>query len=237
MAGVRSLQSELFEAAYGDASLPPDFLPLLRRRSPPVTTCQRRHRRSHSLLSKHAPALGTSFDDFDDGAAIMAFEQTDSIVRRLRRLLYSSMRRQEFIVYPVNGGTSSMGRHVGLRFRSTRLLPDRRVSRRVLVWVKCHRAIRHDVGVRSHCWGSSASALECTHRGGISRLFTRHNNFGRCCARRRDRLRLSILGHEYTPSRSRRFGVATTSIDLWALGGVARLASEAPSPWSEGALP
>ena len=29
----------------------------------------------------------------------MAFEQTDSIVRRLRRLLYSSMRRQEFIVY------------------------------------------------------------------------------------------------------------------------------------------
>ena len=46
---------------------------------------------------------------------------------------------------------------------------------------------------------------------------------------------LSILGHEVGHALiARRFGVATTSIDLWALGGVARLASEAPSPRSEG---
>lgn len=46
---------------------------------------------------------------------------------------------------------------------------------------------------------------------------------------------LSILGHEIGHALiARRFGVATTSIDLWALGGVARLASEAPSPRSEG---
>ena len=46
---------------------------------------------------------------------------------------------------------------------------------------------------------------------------------------------LSILGHEVGHALiARRFGVATTSIDLWALGGVARLASEAPNPRSEG---
>lgn len=46
---------------------------------------------------------------------------------------------------------------------------------------------------------------------------------------------LSILGHEVGHALiAQRFGVATTSIDLWALGGVARLASEAPNPRSEG---
>jgi D-alanyl-D-alanine dipeptidase len=33
-------------------------------------------------------ALGTSFDNFDQYAAITAFEEADSIVRRLRRLLH-----------------------------------------------------------------------------------------------------------------------------------------------------
>ena len=95
-----ALQSELFEAAYGDANLPPGFLaePSKEISLPPP------HVSGGSvdltLSYRDTPlALGTSFDNFDEDAAIMAFEETDSIVRRLRRLLYSSMRRQEFIVY------------------------------------------------------------------------------------------------------------------------------------------
>ncbi len=45
---------------------------------------------------------------------------------------------------------------------------------------------------------------------------------------------LSILFHELGHALvASRCGVATTSIDLWALGGVARLASEAPAPKEE----
>jgi Zn-dependent protease len=45
----------------------------------------------------------------------------------------------------------------------------------------------------------------------------------------------SILVHEVGHAIvEARFNVATTSIDLWALGGVARLATEAPTPRSEG---
>lgn len=46
---------------------------------------------------------------------------------------------------------------------------------------------------------------------------------------------LSILIHEIGHALvALRFNVATTSIDLWALGGVARLAAEAPTPKAEG---
>jgi len=44
---------------------------------------------------------------------------------------------------------------------------------------------------------------------------------------------LHELGHALVASKC---GVSTTSIDLWALGGVARLASEAPTPKSEGLI-
>ncbi|MGB0148889.1 MAG: M15 family metallopeptidase [Ilumatobacteraceae bacterium] len=95
-----ALQSELFEAAYGDANLPPGFLAEPSKEislpSPHVSGGTV----DLTLSYRDTPlGLGTSFDNFDDDAAIMAFEHTDSIVRRLRRLLYSSMRRQEFIVY------------------------------------------------------------------------------------------------------------------------------------------
>ena len=51
---------------------------------------------------------------------------------------------------------------MGCDYRSTRLLPDRRVSRGVPA-----RATRRFTMTLSavDCWGSSASALECTHRG------------------------------------------------------------------------
>ncbi|MGB0112710.1 MAG: site-2 protease family protein [Ilumatobacteraceae bacterium] len=45
----------------------------------------------------------------------------------------------------------------------------------------------------------------------------------------------SILAHEFGHALvARRFGVQTTSIDLWALGGIAQLDREAPSPRAEG---
>ncbi len=45
----------------------------------------------------------------------------------------------------------------------------------------------------------------------------------------------SIVLHEYGHAlTARRFGVPTESIQLWALGGVARLGREAPSPKAEG---
>ncbi len=45
----------------------------------------------------------------------------------------------------------------------------------------------------------------------------------------------SILGHELAHALvARRFGVATTSIDLWALGGVARLEHEPKTARAEG---
>jgi Zn-dependent protease len=45
----------------------------------------------------------------------------------------------------------------------------------------------------------------------------------------------SILAHEFAHAlTARRFGVETESIQLWALGGVARLGSEAPSAKAEG---
>ena len=45
----------------------------------------------------------------------------------------------------------------------------------------------------------------------------------------------SIVGHEAAHAyTARRFGVATTSIDLWALGGMARLEREPPTPRAEG---
>jgi Zn-dependent protease len=45
----------------------------------------------------------------------------------------------------------------------------------------------------------------------------------------------SILAHELAHSLvARRFGVGTISIELWALGGMARLDREAPSPRAEG---
>lgn len=45
----------------------------------------------------------------------------------------------------------------------------------------------------------------------------------------------SILAHEFSHALvARRFGVGTQSIDLWALGGMARLDREAPNPRAEG---
>jgi len=45
----------------------------------------------------------------------------------------------------------------------------------------------------------------------------------------------SILGHELSHALvARRFGVGTRSIELWALGGMARLDRESPSPKAEG---
>lgn len=46
---------------------------------------------------------------------------------------------------------------------------------------------------------------------------------------------LSILVHEFSHAlTARRFGVETESIQLWALGGIARLRSEAPTARAEG---
>jgi Zn-dependent protease len=45
----------------------------------------------------------------------------------------------------------------------------------------------------------------------------------------------SILAHEFAHAlTARRFGVGTESVQLWALGGVARLDSESPTPKAEG---
>jgi len=47
----------------------------------------------------------------------------------------------------------------------------------------------------------------------------------------------SILAHEFGHAMvARRYGVNTQSIDLWALGGVARLDRESPSPRAEGLI-
>ena len=46
---------------------------------------------------------------------------------------------------------------------------------------------------------------------------------------------VSILAHEYGHAlMARRYGVQTRSIELWALGGMARLDREAPTPRAEG---
>jgi D-alanyl-D-alanine dipeptidase len=94
------LQSELFHAAYGDPLLPPGFL------APPSDNDQ--------LPSPHvsggtvdltlsfegaALELGTPFDDFTETAATAAFEDVDSPVRRLRRMLCEAMWAQDFVVY------------------------------------------------------------------------------------------------------------------------------------------
>jgi Zn-dependent protease len=48
---------------------------------------------------------------------------------------------------------------------------------------------------------------------------------------------LSILGHEFGHALvARRYGVETESIDLWALGGVARLDREPPTPRADGLI-
>ena len=47
----------------------------------------------------------------------------------------------------------------------------------------------------------------------------------------------SILAHEFGHALvARRYGVQTESIDLWALGGVAHLDREAPTPRAEGLI-
>ncbi len=47
----------------------------------------------------------------------------------------------------------------------------------------------------------------------------------------------SILAHEFGHALvARRYGVATESIDLWALGGVARLDRESPTPRADGLI-
>ncbi len=47
----------------------------------------------------------------------------------------------------------------------------------------------------------------------------------------------SILAHEFGHALvARRYGVRTESIDLWALGGVARLDRESPSPRADGLI-
>ena len=100
--GWRSLelQSELFHAAYSDPLLPPGYL------APPSE--------DDHLPSPHvsggtvdltlsfegvALSLGTPFDDFTEMAATAAFEQIDSPVRRLRRMLCEAMWAQDFVVY------------------------------------------------------------------------------------------------------------------------------------------
>ena len=48
---------------------------------------------------------------------------------------------------------------------------------------------------------------------------------------------LSILAHEFGHALvARRYGVGTISIDLWALGGVAELDREAPTPRADGLI-
>jgi D-alanyl-D-alanine dipeptidase len=100
--GWRSLelQSELFHAAYSDPLLPPGYL------APPSE--------DDELPSPHmsggtvdltlsfdgvALGLGTPFDAFTEDAATAAFEQIDSPVRRLRRMLCEAMWAQDFVVY------------------------------------------------------------------------------------------------------------------------------------------
>jgi D-alanyl-D-alanine dipeptidase len=95
-----ALQAELFEAAYSDANLPPGFLATASNEATLPSPHVSGGTVDLTLSYRGTPlALGTSFDNFDQYAAITAFEEADSIVRRLRRLLHSSMRHQEFVVY------------------------------------------------------------------------------------------------------------------------------------------
>ncbi len=44
-------------------------------------------------------ALGSGFDDFSDASHTRAFEMQDSVTRRLRRLMASSLTAQGFVAY------------------------------------------------------------------------------------------------------------------------------------------
>jgi D-alanyl-D-alanine dipeptidase len=66
-----------------------------------------------TLSYKGVPlALGTDFDSFNEEAHYAAFEDRDSLVRRLRRLLASAMLTSGFVPYPLEWWHWSYGDEV-----------------------------------------------------------------------------------------------------------------------------
>jgi zinc D-Ala-D-Ala dipeptidase len=93
------LQAELYDAAYGNSTLPEGFVaePIADRTTPPphstggTVDC--------TLTIDGIPlALGTDFDDFSDLAWAHACEGSHTPDRELRRLLYWTMRAAGFVV-------------------------------------------------------------------------------------------------------------------------------------------
>ncbi len=94
-----ALQAEMYEAAYADSSLPAGFVsaPSTDPSTPPPhltggTVDVSLTWRGHPL------ALGSGFDEFTERARTAAYESSPGRVRQLRRLLYSVMRTQGFVV-------------------------------------------------------------------------------------------------------------------------------------------
>jgi D-alanyl-D-alanine dipeptidase len=93
-----ALQREIYEAAYADPDLPPGFV--ARPTDDPSTPPPHVTGGAVDLtltFDGAALALGTSFDAFIPQANAIAFEDTDSSVRSLRRLLYWRMSEQGFV--------------------------------------------------------------------------------------------------------------------------------------------
>jgi len=94
-----ALQSEIYEAAYADPSLPKGFVSL----PSPDPTTPPPHLTGGTVdvtltWRGHPLALGSDFDDFTDEAHAAAYEQTPGKARQLRRLLFWAMREQGFRV-------------------------------------------------------------------------------------------------------------------------------------------
>lgn len=68
-------------------------------------------------------ALGTDFDSFETAAHVNAFEGTDSLIRRLRRMLYSAMSQAGFIPYPLEWWHWSFGDDVWASTTGADLVP------------------------------------------------------------------------------------------------------------------
>jgi D-alanyl-D-alanine dipeptidase len=99
--GWRSLQlqTELYRAAYSDPQLPPGFVaePSTDPTKPPPHLTGGTV--DLTLTYDRTPlALGTTFDDFSEAAHTAAFEETPSLVRALRRLLFWTMSEAGFVV-------------------------------------------------------------------------------------------------------------------------------------------
>jgi D-alanyl-D-alanine dipeptidase len=94
-----ALQAEMYEAAYAGSSLPAGFVsaPSTDPSTPPPHLTGGTV--DVSLTWQGRPlALGSGFDEFTERARTAAFERVPGRVRQLRRLLYSVMHTQGFVV-------------------------------------------------------------------------------------------------------------------------------------------